>query len=144
MSIEADDKTAHRIRLRISNITDKFRQQPAVPSLDEAYALQVDKDSVDIKGQTGAGVFYAIQSLLSLLEDSPDGRCLPSITVIDAPRMKYRGLMMDVARSFVNKTDLIKIMDVMAMYKLNKLHLHLTDDQGWRIEIPGIPELTQV
>ena len=97
-----------------------------------------------IKGHTRTGVFYGIQSLLSLLESSLDRVSLPMITIIDAPRIPFRGLLLDVSRNFIEKKDLCKIMDVMAMYKMNRLHLHLTDDQGWRFEVPGLPELTQV
>lgn len=64
------------------------------------------------------------------------------MSIKDAPRFEYRGLMLDISRNFHGKTSIVKMMDVMAMYKLNKLHLHLTDDEGWRLEIPGLKELT--
>ena len=62
----------------------------------------------------------------------------------DAPRYEHRGVMIDVARNFHTTTEILRLIDVLAMYKLNKLHLHLADDEGWRLEIPGLPELTEV
>ena len=69
---------------------------------------------------------------------------IPVVEEVDAPRYEYRGLMLDVARNFFSAEEVMRVIDVMAMYKMNKLHLHLTDDEGWRIEIPGLPELTEV
>ena len=69
---------------------------------------------------------------------------MPVLRVKDAPRFPYRGLMLDVSRNFFPADVIKQIMDVMAMYKMNKLHLHLTDDEGWRLQIPGLPELTEV
>jgi hexosaminidase len=132
------------ILLQLDNVGKTFSSFSSIRSLDEAYVLRINRDSVVVTGQTKAGVFYGIQSLLSLLETGSDGLSLPVLTVIDAPRKPFRGLMLDVARNFIDKKNILRIMEVMAMYKMNKLHLHLTDDQGWRIEIPGIPELTQV
>ncbi len=100
--------------------------------------------AVIISGQTTAGVFYGIQSLLSLLANSGTKKTIPNAKITDMPRFEYRGMMLDVARNFHSVEGVKKLMDVMAMYKLNKLHLHLTDDEGWRIEIPGLPELTEV
>ena len=67
-----------------------------------------------------------------------------NIIMVSDCRYEYRGLMMDVSLNFFPKTDILDLLDTMAMYKLNRLHLHLTDNQGWRLEIPGLPELTQV
>lgn len=66
------------------------------------------------------------------------------VEIRDAPRYSYRGMEIDLGRNFMPKSEILKIIDSMAMYKLNKLHLHLTDDEGWRLEIPGLPELTTV
>jgi len=134
----------NQIQLRLGDLTSHFYQFPHIRSLEEAYLLRVEQDTVLIEGHTSKGVFYGIQSLLSLLESSSDRVSLPLLTVVDAPRMPFRGLLLDVARNFIEKKDLLKIMDVMAMYKMNRLHLHLTDDQGWRFEVPGLPELTEV
>ena len=109
----------------------------------EAYSLQVNADShgIEITGQSPVGVFYGVQSLLSLSE--PD-HMVPHLTINDAPRYEYRGMELDVGRNFMPKSEVLKLIDVMAMYKLNKFHFHLTDDEGWRLEIPGLPELTEV
>ena len=109
----------------------------------ESYSLQVDAgaQSIAITGQSRVGVFNGIQSLLSLNE--PDGM-IPHVTISDAPRYEYRGMELDVGRNFMPKSEVLKLIDAMAMYKLNKFHFHLTDDEGWRLEIPGLPELTKV
>ena len=109
----------------------------------EAYSLKVDssKHCISIIGNSPTGVFYGIQSLLSLNE--PDG-LVPHVTINDAPRYEYRGMELDVGRNFMSKGEVLKMIDAMAMYKLNKFHFHLTDDEGWRLEIPGLPELTEV
>lgn len=109
---------------------------------DEAYKLDVNTDKmiIEITGVTGAGVFWGVQTLLSITHEGQ----VPSIVIHDEPRFEYRGMSLDVARNFVVKKEVFKLLEVMAMYKLNKLHFHLTDDEGWRLEIPGLPELTEV
>ena len=72
----------------------------------------------------------------------PNG--LPQVTITDEPRFEYRGMHVDVARNFHSISDLRRLMDAMAMYKMNMLHLHLSDDEGWRLQIPDLPELTSV
>jgi len=95
-----------------------------------------------VTGQSAAGVFYGVQTLINLA--FPDGE-LAALTIRDYPRFQYRGLHMDVARNFhSNLTQMKKLLDAMATYKLNRLHFHLSDDEAWRLEIPGLPELTEV
>src|SRR3989475_322754 len=111
----------------------------------EAYSLVVDPvQGVGIVGVSPAGVFYGLQSLRSLLPAPTPraGLILPAIRVVDAPRFGYRGFMLDVARNFHPKAVVLRTLDLIARYKLNVFHLHLTDDEGWRIEIPSLPELT--
>ncbi|HVQ30361.1 MAG TPA: family 20 glycosylhydrolase, partial [Vicinamibacteria bacterium] len=113
----------------------------------EAYEMVVDpREGVRIVGNSAAGVFHGLQSLRSLLpvDASAAGLTLPALRVVDAPRFVYRGLMLDVARNFQPKATVLRAIDLMARYKLNALHLHLTDDEGWRVEIPSLPELTSV
>ena len=113
----------------------------------EEYTVEVSpkEASIIIEGGSRAAVFYGIQSLLSLLASTGEGhRPLPSIYISDKPRFPHRGVMLDLSRNFLPLGAVKKLVDVMAMYKLNKLHLHLTDDQGWRLQIPGLPELTEV
>src|SRR6185503_6656174 len=117
-------------------------------SSPEAYTLAVDpQQGIRIRGASAAGVFYGLQSLRSLLPAVPvpdKGVALTSLAVTDAPRFAYRGFMLDVARNFQPKASVLRTIDLMARYKLNVLHLHLTDDEGWRVEIAGLPELTRI
>ena len=110
----------------------------------EAYELAVDSTGIRIVGIGSAGVFYGLQSLRSLLPP-PTARgelLLPAIHIVDAPRFGYRGFMLDVARNFQPKPSVLRVLDLLARYKLNVFHMHLTDDEAWRIAIPSIPELT--
>ncbi|XP_032217891.2 beta-hexosaminidase [Nematostella vectensis] len=106
----------------------------------EAYSLEVDAaaERILITGVTPLAVFWGVQSLLSLGHSG----YVPKVTIRDAPRFEYRGMEIDLGRNFMPKSEILKLIDAMSMYKLNKLHLHLTDDEGWRLEIPGLPELT--
>ena len=116
-------------------------------SSPEAYDLVVDPTTgVRIVGVSPAGVFYGLQSLRSLLPaPSPrGGLALPALRMVDAPRFGYRGFMLDVARNFHSKAAVLRTLDLLGRYKLNVFHIHLTDDEGWRVEIPSLPELTAV
>src|SRR6266568_4320992 len=113
----------------------------------EAYSLVVDTvQGIRIVGASPAGVFYGLQSLRSVLPAPTPrtGVVLPAIQVVDAPRFGYRGFMLDVARNFHQKPLVLRTLDLLARYKLNVFHIHLTDDEGWRVEIPSLPELTAV
>lgn len=105
----------------------------------EGYRLQVDKQGVALTARTETGLYYGKQTLLQLL--TPDG--LPYVQITDAPRFSYRGLHLDVSRHFFTKEEVKKIMNAMSFYKLNTLHLHLTDAAGWRIQMDNYPELTK-
>ena len=113
----------------------------------EAYELVVDPTTgIRIIGVSPVGVFYGLQSLRGLLPPPSSGRglVLPAMRVVDAPRFSYRGFMLDVARNFHPKPAVLRTLDLLARYKLNVFHMHLTDDEGWRVEIAGLPELTTV
>jgi hexosaminidase len=113
----------------------------------EAYALVVDPaQGIRIVGASPAGVFYGLQSLRSLLPaPTPrQGLTVSEIRVVDAPRFGYRGFMLDVARNFQPKSAVLRTLDLLARYKLNVFHFHLTEDEAWRIEIPSLPELTAI
>lgn len=118
----------------------------------ESYSLQVKKEGILIKASTLSGFFYAIQTLRLVLPAQIENRVIrqdidwiiPAMEMTDGPRFPYRGLMLDVSRYFIPKEEVLKIIDCMALLKLNKLHLHLTDDNGWRIEIKKYPRLTEV
>ena len=115
----------------------------------EAYQLLASPETgVQISATDAAGVFYGIQSLLSLLwADTPERKAVPTlraVEVLDAPRFAYRGFLLDVSRNFQKKEDVLRLIDLLALYKINKLNLRITEDEGWRIEIQGLPELTRV
>jgi hexosaminidase len=115
-----------------------------------SYQLAITgNQGISILGADAAGVFYGVQSLLALVP--PENYAakareisIPACTVEDAPRFPYRGMHLDVSRNFNRKEAVFKLVDVMSFYKLNKLHLHLTDDEGWRLQIRQLPELTEV
>jgi len=114
-------------------------------SSPEAYELNITSEKVAISASTPAGVFYAVQSLLGLLPlQASDVLSVPAIRVFDEPRAQWRGMHYDLARNFHGKGAVLELLEQMGRYKLNKLHLHMTEDEGWRIEIPGLPELTDV
>lgn len=112
---------------------------------EESYTLNVNPDGVTVEATSGAGLFYGVQSLLQLSQPAAGGALsVPSVRITDTPRFDYRGFMMDVSRHFRSKEFVKKQMDVMAYYKLNRLHMHLTDAAGWRIEIKKYPLLTEL
>jgi hexosaminidase len=133
------------IRLRTGIISSDGRKYGK-----EAYSLKTTPENgVEIVGSDPAGVFYGIQSLRALLPivgHEPKNRELSinGIQIVDAPRFHYRGLHLDVARNFQPKQTVKKLLDLMSFYKLNRFHFHLTDDEGWRIEIKQLPELVEV
>ncbi len=111
----------------------------------EGYRLRVSPGGVVITGADSSGVLYGAMTLLQLLPPPAETRGeaeIPCLRIVDAPRFRWRGLMLDCSRTFQSPEYLRATIDRMARYKLNVLHLHLTDDQGWRLEIGGLPELT--
>lgn len=107
----------------------------------EGYVLSVNSDGVRIEALSGAGLFYGVQTLLQMAADAPEG--MTAVTVKDEPRFEYRGIMLDVSRHFRSKEFVKRQIDLLSYYKINRLHLHLTDAAGWRIEIKKYPRLTQ-
>ena len=121
----------------------------SAPSAPESYDLSVTHERVRIAARTPAGLFYGVQTLRQLLPYNieytaalPVKFMIPAVHITDAPRYEWRGMMLDVARHFLPADDVKRFIDIMALYKLNRLHLHLADDQGWRVEIPSWPNLT--
>ncbi|HEX3677815.1 MAG TPA: family 20 glycosylhydrolase, partial [Sphingomicrobium sp.] len=109
----------------------------------EAYRLKASGKEVLIEASDPRGLFYGVQTLRQLVTGAKGSSVVPDIEISDGPRFAWRGLLIDVGRHFFGKPTLFELIDEMAAYKLNMLHLHLTDDPGWRIEIPGYPRLTQ-
>lgn len=118
----------------------------------EAYKLEITIKKITIRASDLQGFYYALQSIRQLLPSAIENEqvtenvdwTVPALTITDQPRFGYRGLLVDVARFFSPKENLLRIIDCMAMLKLNKLHLHLVDDNGWRIEIKKYPLLTEI
>ncbi len=118
----------------------------------EGYRLSVTAKSIVITANKPAGIFYGVQSLLQLFPKEIEGKTLaknvqwtvPVVEITDVPRFGWRGLMFDVSRHFFTKAEVKQFIDDMVRYKYNLLHLHLTDDEGWRLEIKGLPKLTEV
>ena len=117
----------------------------------EAYQLYIKQDSVILNSKTAEGVFRGIQTLRQIIPETSNDTLagtkiwsIPTGKIIDSPQFEYRGAMLDVARHFFSVEDVKKYIDILAYYKYNVLHLHLTDDQGWRIEIKSWPKLTEI
>jgi hexosaminidase len=118
----------------------------ATAPVGEAYVLDVAEDGVRVAAHDDAGLFYGAATLWELATANPGGgpAVLPAVHVEDAPRFRWRGLMIDSARHFQSVAEIERVLDAMALHKLNVLHWHLTDDQGWRLEIKKYPRLTTV
>ncbi len=125
------------------------------PEKAEAYSLKADKNGVTITAKTMAGLFYGVQTLRQLLPPEIEHNDpslppvntqwrVPAVTITDYPRFEYRGMHLDVARHFFPVSFVKKYIDLLAMHKMNRFHWHLTEDQGWRIEIKKYPKLTEV
>ncbi|HZK62850.1 MAG TPA: family 20 glycosylhydrolase, partial [Puia sp.] len=116
----------------------------------EGYHLTVSPSGISLSANSAAGIFYGMQTILQLLPENANARegkkslNLPCADITDYPRFGWRGLMLDVSRHFFSKQEVERYLDEMVMYKFNTLHLHLSDDQGWRIEIKSLPQLTRV
>lgn len=118
----------------------------------EAYSLDIHENRIEIKATKPAGFFYAIQTLRQLLPPEIESNCIrnhvswlvPVTSINDCPSFKWRGFMLDVSRHFFTKNEVLSMIDHLAVHKINTLHLHLVDDQGWRIEIKKYPKLTGV
>jgi hexosaminidase len=137
------DKQEGKNYIRLT--TKKFIKAPD----KDAYTLNVTRDGVLIEGDTYAGTFYGIQTLIQLLPVSVDNNTTPSfqipfVSIQDYPRFDYRGLHLDVGRHFFPVSFVKKYIDYIALHKMNYFHWHLTEDQGWRIEIKKYPNLTSI
>lgn len=117
---------------------------------DESYYLSIKKDGIHIQAKNPKGAFYAIQTLLQMLPEEIYQQSelakvsLPNIDVWDSPHFPWRGLLLDCSRHFMEKEFVLKYIDLLAYHKMNTLHWHITEDQGWRIEIDAYPKLTEI
>lgn len=139
---------------RLKTVVSQHEKQQAVNVMKnekenslkpDAYTLQVEASKISLHGGINAGAFYGLQTLIQLL---PAGKVtdlqIPSVKIADEPRYEWRGMHLDVCRHFFSKEFVKKYIDLLAMYKMNRFHWHLTDDQGWRIEIKKYPKLQQI
>ena len=133
---ETDDATANLISLRLAEDASTH---------PEGYRLSVTRESVTLGASTPAGLFYGLQTLTQLVpQGDANDWSLPAVRIVDAPRFAYRGMHLDVGRHFFPVAFIKKYLNLLAMYKINTFHWHLTEDQGWRIEIEKYPRLTTV
>lgn len=135
LNFEATNNVQLDIALDLSAITTK--QQ-------EAYQLKISSDQIQLHARHATGVIRGLQTLQQLIQHQPAHTVVPNLTIEDEPRFSWRGLLLDPARRFLPLADIKRQLDIMAAVKLNVLHLHLTDDQGWRFESKIFPKLHQV
>ena len=129
--------------IKLSLVTPNKNQRLSLTA-HESYQIKISErkeNTITITAERPSGVFYGVQTLLALIDDQG---LVPQVSIKDSPRFSYRGLMLDVGRNFIPKHEILKLLDAMAMYKMNKFHFHLSENEGWRLEIPGLEELTQV
>ncbi len=142
---------SHGLDLKVSQAKDagkgaiRFLIDPkAVGTSPESYSLDVDPHRILVSARDPRGLFYGAVTLWQLLEDGEKDLRIPALRIDDTPRFAWRGLMLDSARHFQSVEEIKQLLDAMALHKLNTFHWHLTDDQGWRIEIKRYPKLTEV
>ncbi|MFS2223509.1 beta-N-acetylhexosaminidase [Pantoea sp. B65] len=154
LSLSADKAAVIRQHFARAGVEPRADGYPVATAIDRAgfrgalarsgaYRLVIARSGARVTGYDPAGVFYGLMSILSLLPADGDKK-IAALEASDAPRFAYRGVALDVARNFHSKAAVKRLLDQMAAWKMNKLHFHLTDDEGWRIEIAGLPELTAV
>ncbi|RYF96426.1 MAG: beta-N-acetylhexosaminidase, partial [Chitinophagaceae bacterium] len=131
-----------------SKNTIQLRLSGKTGSNKEAYQLNVTPTEIIITADSAAGLFYGIQTLLQLVPSKTSVKnaefAVPAVSIYDYPRFAWRGAMLDVARHFFTMQQVKDFIDNMVRYKLNVMHFHLTDDQGWRLQIKSLPKLTEV
>ena len=154
--IDADSETTERIRAAIAAAGLKVKEvkkpakkaflnlviNPTAVKEAEGYHIATTPEGINIKAHSGAGLFYAIQSIRQMMEGELEGKWLEG-EIYDYPRFEYRGILIDISRHFRSVEFLKRQIDMMARLKMNRLHLHLTDAAGWRIEIESYPRLTE-
>lgn len=149
------NESRHLLTSSISTKADielRINKKPDASIGDEGYTLKITPQKIILSANKPQGLFYGMQTLIQLIppKDNRHGQTkniefrIPCFDIRDYPRFEYRGMMLDVSRHFFTKEFVKKYIDEMAKYKYNVFHWHLTDDQGWRIEIKGLPKLTEV
>ncbi|OTQ27722.1 beta-N-acetylhexosaminidase [Gilliamella apicola] len=123
------------------NITASIDKNAFEKGVKGSYKLDITPQGATIVAFDESGIFYGVESILSVI-NAKKPQVIPTLSAEDAPRFEYRGMMLDTGRNFKSKEAVLQLLDMMSKYKMNKFHFHLSDDEGWRIEIPGLPELT--
>ena len=148
--VTGDETCATLLRRELEAVTgtttgsdEGIRLAVATDGAPESYTLDAAAHGVVVTGADPAGLFYGVQTLLQLVARDEDGWRIPAVRIADRPRFAYRGVMLDVARHFFDVDTVCAWIDRAASLKANHLHLHLSDDQGWRIALPSRPELAQ-
>lgn len=144
-TLKISDAPAAGIQLRLN-------AKPDTRTGAEGYTLEATEQNVVISANTGAGLFYGVQTFLQLLPNEIESKTVstnvrwvvPAVSITDYPRFGWRGIMLDVSRHFFSKDYVKDYIDQISRYKFNRLHFHLTDDNGWRVEIKSLPDLTKV
>ena len=108
---------------------------------EEEYRLDISEHSLNLSARTDRGAFYGVQTLIQLLDYENGKYFFPEIYIEDAPHFEYRGFMLDIVRHFFDKQEIMRLIELVSLHKFNYFHLHLTDDQGWRIESEKYPRL---
>lgn len=134
------DQGAGLFQIRVA---DHSLQRPA-EGMDESYTLDIQKNAVRLSAQTDFGAIRGMETILQLVDSSSEGYFLPALHISDAPRFPWRGLMLDPGRHFLPAANVLRTLDAMAAVKMNVLHMHLTEDQGFRIESKRFPKLQQL
>jgi len=134
--VELVETSGHCVETNVTFVSD-----PSVPA--EGYRLEVTPGAILVASSDAAGAFYARQTLLQLAETKEGRTVYPCCRINDRPAYPWRGVLIDEGRHFMGKETVKQQLDLMAYHKLNRLHWHLTEDQGWRIDVPGMPELVQ-
>ena len=124
------------------NITASIDKNAFEKGVKGSYKLDITPQGATIVAFDESGIFYGVESILSVI-DAKNPQVITTLSAEDAPRFEYRGMMLDTGRNFKSKEAVLQLLDMMSKYKMNKFHFHLSDDEGWRIEIPGLPELTE-
>jgi hexosaminidase len=123
------------------NASIRFKLNKSQPRIgNEGYTLDVSPDSIEISARTPAGAFYGVQTLRQLVQNGK----VPSVIIEDTPRFGWRGAMLDTGRHYMPMAAIKKFIDTLAFHKMNSFHWHLTEDQGWRLEIKKYPKLTEI
>ncbi len=132
------------LEVRLSLMSASEALDGEARSNGEYYELSLSSDSIEVRGVSADAVMNGVKTLARLVERNADKPEVPEATICDWPDFHHRGMMLDVARNYSQLDNVKRLVDRLAIYKINRLQFHLTDDEGWRIEIPGLPELTAV